>query len=417
MTNQALTLADWEETLIHRHGPEIQLGLERVQAVGERLDVIHPAAVVITVAGTNGKGSTVAMLETLYLVAGFRVATYTSPHLIRFNERIRLQGQPVSDALLCDAFATVEVARCDIPLTYFEQTTLAALSIFKQHALDVIILEVGLGGRLDATNVIDADLAIMTSIDYDHQVFLGDTLEAIGFEKAGILREHQPCLFASRNMPKSIESQVHHLKAQLWRLGYEYDYIDTSDSWVLSFDGRTIELPKAPIHPNSALAALMAVYRLNERLPVPMAQWSEAMHSCFVPGRMQWIEGDIPHLFDVSHNAESVRHLADNLKSTAISGQIHAVFGAMGDKDLRQLIEPLQCVVSQWYPTRLETIRSATKDQVFALLGDEVGDFIWYDSPIEAYQSACISAKPGDLILVYGSFVTVGLVMDYRKES
>ncbi len=257
------------------------------------MDLLNPNTKIITVAGTNGKGSTVASLEAIYWAAGYQVASYSSPHLLAFNERIKINRQPISAQQLCDAFCVIEEARSaiNVHLTYFEVATLAALWHFKQHCLDLIILEVGLGGRLDATNIIDADLAIITTIDFDHQTFLGNTKEAIGFEKAGILRANKPLIFADNNPPKSILKQAHAHNTPLYLYGREYNYLLRANGLQFVTSEQIIDLPQPQLHCNAVAAAIMASICLQTLLPVQYSQLMQGIKSASLMGRLQFVKG------------------------------------------------------------------------------------------------------------------------------
>ena len=405
------TLVEWLEYLENRHLQEIQLGLSRIKQVAESLELLHPEAKIITVAGTNGKGSTVASLEALYLKGGYQVASYTSPHLLIFNERIRINQRPISDQQLCEAFALIEDARKSIELTYFEMTTLAALWHFKQYPLDLIILEVGLGGRLDATNIIDADLALITTIDFDHQAYLGDTKEAIAYEKSGILRANKPLIYADKNPPESIRAKALSLDSPTYFLGENYNYELSNGILDFRFQEIKISLPQPLLHANSVSSALMASLLLQAELPLKLSDLEQGISKVFLPGRLQLINNVIPTLFDVSHNPQAVRYLAEYLNKNHPQKVIHAVFSALKDKDIPELIAPLKELISHWYFAKLEAKRAAPMEQLVAAskLYDLNPSF--HNDPQSAYHAACIQAKADDLILVYGSFLTVGHVM------
>lgn len=411
-------LKQWLTHLENRHTQEIQLGLARVLAVAKILRLDSPNSLVITVAGTNGKGSTVKALETIYDCAGYKVGTYSSPHLIDFNERIRVNLALIHDNELCQAFAAIEDARGPIALTYFETATLAALWHFAQLQLDVIILEVGLGGRLDATNIIDADLSIITTIDYDHQDYLGDTLEAIGYEKAGILRSAKPFIYADTNSPASVRKKGEELQAQGHFLLEDYKITEHHHSWSLESQYLSIELPKPKIQLKSAAAAVLATAILNRRLPVRSAQYRIAMERIFIAGRLQLVPGPITILYDVSHNAQSVRLLAEYLGQLKPPGRIHAVFSALKDKDIFNLIYPLKDCVNRWYPAQLDNKRALSADLLLAIFDEaEISLKTCYNSPFIAFAAALNHAKTGDLIVVYGSFFTVSQVMTSQLIS
>jgi dihydrofolate synthase/folylpolyglutamate synthase len=427
-------LAQWLHDLENRHSQEIQLGLSRVAEVAKRLALQKPQCKVISVAGTNGKGSTVTALETMYHTAGYQVGAYTSPHLIHFNERIKVNLITISDEDLCHAFNLIEEARKEIELTYFEMTTLAALVHFKQQRLDVMIIEVGLGGRLDATNIIDADLAIITTIDYDHQDFLGNSLEAIGYEKAGILRTDTPYIYADINPPATIMEVAKKLSAPGYFYTQEFSFEDKGTFWNLNFldhdlasndnlhpedivpvarRNQALEfLVKPSIQLKSASAAIMATVLLQRDLPVSFEQLNAALSLICISGRLQLHKSDVSILYDVSHNPQSARLLADTVKQMENTGRVHAVFSALKDKDIMGLIFPLKDCVDLWYPAQLHNKRAATADILLSIFRNaEILVNICYTSPFIAFEEALKNAESGDLIIVFGSFFTVSHVM------
>ncbi|HRD70094.1 MAG TPA: bifunctional tetrahydrofolate synthase/dihydrofolate synthase [Legionella sp.] len=406
-------LNQWLYYLEHRPVQEIQLGLTRIKAVAQKLNLLNPSYPVITVAGTNGKGSTVAALEQIYCSAGYNVGVYTSPHLIQFNDRIKINLNSISDNQLCQAFRLIDEARDEIVLTYFEITTLAALWYFQQQPLDVVILEVGLGGRLDATNLIDAELAVITTIDYDHQDYLGTTLEKIGEEKAGILRQGKPLIYADLNPPSTILNKAQQLNCPTYLFGSHYNLLSEGSDWEFYFQKLHIpHLPRPHIQLKSAAAAILASLLLSYRLPVNVGHIYPAMRDVFIPGRLQLIPGNIDLLFDVSHNPQSARLLAEHIKSLNIKGKIHAVFSALKDKDISGLIFPLKHCVDRWYPAQLDNKRAASADLLSSLfVKAEICVEICYTSPLLAFEEALKSADTGDLVVVFGSFHTVGEVM------
>ena len=415
------SLTEWLYYLEHREQQEIQLGLSRIRTVANRLFLLENEAVVITVAGTNGKGSTVATLEAIYCDAGYRVGTYTSPHLLCFNERIRLNQHNISDSSLCSAFLIIEEARESIHLTYFEMATLAALWCFKQFQPDVIILEVGMGGRLDATNIVDSDLAVITTVDFDHEAYLGNTIEAIAFEKAGILRKNSKLIYADKRMPESIRQQAYLLNVTTSALNEDYHFeIDDETLTIRLASGEVLVFPKPQIHPHAAVAAILASRILAERLPVNRSSLDASIQNVNISGRLQVIHGIIPSIFDVSHNPQSVALLAERVQSFDICGKIHAVFSGLKDKDLCGLIEPLYPHVDCWYSAVLEGKRAASEvmlndafQSVFAKNNGSLLELQFYASITVAYQAAMDCAKEGDLIIVYGSFLVVSPVMLY----
>lgn len=411
-------LNHWLTVLENRHKEEIKLGLTRIKAIAQALDLQNPQSKVITVAGTNGKGSTVSALETLYHGAGYKVGAYTSPHLLRYNERIRMNLEPIPDDVLCQAFSFIEEARGAVTLSYFETTTLAALWYFKQQAIDVMILEVGLGGRLDATNIIDADLSIITTIDFDHQEFLGDTLEAIGFEKAGILRAGKPFIYADKNPPESIIKRAESLHCSRYLYEEDYAFEENGTDWIYTGLGHCFTLPKPNIQLKAASAAMTASFILNADLPVSDAHRVDAMRKVFIPGRLQLCPGDVSVLFDVSHNPQSARLLADRLVSLGVKGKIHAVFSALKDKDIFGLILPLKDCVDHWYPAQLDYKRAASAEEILSNLRQaEIIVNFCYNSPLTAFKTALSQSESGDLIVVFGSFFTVSHVMSAEYST
>jgi len=383
---------------------------------------LDPDAVVITVAGTNGKGSTVAMLEAIYTEAGYQVGTYTSPHLLYFNERIRLNKQPVSDQSICRAFANIESIRGSIHLTYFEMATLAALLTFKQSNCDVIILEVGMGGRLDATNIIDADLAIITTIDFDHEAYLGNTLEAIGFEKAGILRQNQRAIYADDNMPISIAQHAHSLNVSLKRLNQDFSYLLDDQLKIFFGSGDSIVLPHPKLHANAVTAGIVAARYLVNELPVNAEYLELAVKNVYLAGRIQIIYGTICTVLDVSHNPQAVKLLVscvNTLKNEKRSGKVHAVFSGLKDKDLYGLISPMSSLVDNWYSAMLDSNRAAPLEMLKESFEKAAGDIPYFCQSItEAYTVARQRAEPDDIIVVYGSFLVVSpIIMDNQMRE
>lgn len=410
----------WLHDLETRNVQEIQLGLTRIREVAEILDLQLPGCRVIAVAGTNGKGSTVTALEAIYHNAGYKVGAYTSPHLIYFNERIRVNLIPISDDDLCQAFSVIDQARGEIILTYFEITTLAALWYFKKMKLDIMILEVGLGGRLDATNIVDADLSIITTIDYDHQDYLGDTLETIGYEKAGILRSGKPFIYADKNPPASITEVAMQLASPTYLYDQDFSIRENDSCWSIHY-GKNLDLvsvdalPKPSIQLKSAAAAITACLLLKHYLPVDNTHFHAAMRHIFIPGRLQLQKGTVDVLYDVSHNPQSAKLLAETLRKIK-KRKVHAVFSALKDKDIFNLIMPLKDCVDSWYPAQLDNKRAVSTDLLVTIFRDAaISVEICYTSPLIAFETALKHSGPGDLIVVYGSFLTVSHVMANRR--
>jgi dihydrofolate synthase/folylpolyglutamate synthase len=419
------TLPEWLAYCEHLHPKNIDMGLERVRAVAQRMQLKFDCPV-ITVAGTNGKGSTCAMLESILGQAGYKTGVFTSPHLVHFEERLRLNGEPVDAAKLVAACADVESARSqngpEISLTYFEFTTLAILQVMRHSALDVVILEVGLGGRLDAVNIIDADCAIITSIDLDHMELLGNTREAIGYEKAGIMRTGRPVVVSDPMPPQSVLDRALEVGADLWRVGQDFNVSGDKQQWGWAGRGRRYSGLAYPalrganqlVNAAGVLAALSA---LRERLPVTAQAVRNGFAFVELPGRFQIIPGQPTLVLDVAHNPHSVAALAANLDAMGFFPTTHAVFGAMADKDLGPMLARLSPLIDRWYFTDLPTPRAASaaelqsqwqaqntrKDAIASTFAD----------PMLALQAAIRSADPTDRIIVFGSFYTVGGVLQH----
>ncbi len=414
------TLEQWLYYLEHRHSQAIQLRLVNAAHVATVMNVLKWSIPVITVGGTNGKGSTVTALAAIYQAAGYRVGQFTSPHLFRFNERICINQQPIADADLCQLFSRIETARAETSLTYFEMSLIAALLYFKEASLDVLILEVGVGGRLDATNIIDADLAIVTTVDLDHQDLLGADKEAIGAEKAGIFRKGQPCIYADFLPPSSLLCHAQSLETKMLRLGEDYDFhiVDNQLHIQHPFQSTPLVLPLPTLHPHAAVSAVIASLCLQTQLSVSEKDWSTAMQTMRIPGRQLWVPGEISFLYDVAHNPQAAIALAQCIENKLAAteklrqGKIHAVFSALKDKDVCGLIRPLSPIVEQWYPAGLSGQRAASQEQLQIAFRDVLGEQPHcYADPIQATQAALAAAKPGDWIIVYGSFLLVGAVM------
>jgi dihydrofolate synthase/folylpolyglutamate synthase len=416
-------LADWLDFLEHRHKNEIQLGLDRVRSVALRMKLLDWTIPVIMVAGTNGKGSTVAALESIYCAASYRVGVYTSPHLMVFNERIKLNQQMIADEELCAAFYAVESCRAPEYLTYFEMTTLAALFYFKRQALDILILEVGLGGRLDACNIIDADLAIITGIAFDHQAYLGDSLDAIGYEKAGILRAGKTCIYADLEPPLSVIEQATRLNVQLLRCGRDYAMVPAEDTWELQCQTpfikkelhldwpKVLSLPKPRLHLAAAAAASVAAMYLLPIRPLSWQALSDAMKTVQIMGRQELQPGEVSTLFDVAHNPQAVLLLSKFVQTKIKKNRVFAVFSALSDKDLGGLIQAMLACVDAWYPCLLRSPRAASRaalDAAFQAHG--IIPTVFFTTPHEAYLAARQDAVAGDVIVVYGSFLMVSAI-------
>lgn len=420
MRDAMKTLDDWLAHCERLHPQSIELGLERVRAVWQRMGVAIDCPV-FTVAGTNGKGSTCAMLEAILLEAGFRTGVYTSPHLVRFEERCRVRGEPVDAADLLPGFEAVEAARGEVLLTYFEFTTLAILHTLARAGLDAVVLEVGLGGRLDAVNIIDTDCAIVTSIDVDHSELLGHTREQIGLEKAGILRTGRPAIVSDPVPPQSLIDRAREIDADLWLLGRDFNYAGDPQQWAWAGRGRRYAGLAYPalrganqlINAAGVLAALQA---LRPRLPVTAQAVRNGLALVELPGRFQVVPGQPALVLDVAHNPHAAAALALNLDAMGFYPTTHAVLGAMADKDLAPVLARMDPLVDRWYFTDLPTPRAASGAALqaawqAATRRPEVPSAV-FASPMAALQAAAAAAQPTDRIVVFGSFYTVGGVLE-----
>ena len=411
------SLAEWLDYIERIHPKSIQLGLERVAKVRDVLGR-SSSAVLFTVAGTNGKGSTCAMLEAILLAAGYRVGLYTSPHLLRYNERVRLDGVPLSDARLCAAFEAVERARGEITLTYFEFGTLAAWEIFAVEALDAVILEVGLGGRLDAVNAFDSDCALLTSVDLDHTDYLGDTRERIGSEKAGIFRVSKPAVVADPDPPRSVVEHAGAVGVDLWLIGRDFGYRREGQQWM--FWGRGVRRGGLA-HPAlrgerqlaNASAVLAALDAMRARLPVGMQDIRNGFAHVELPARFQVLPGRPTVVLDVAHNPQAAGVLAENLVGMGFYPETYAVFGMLRDKDIEGVCRALKDRISAWFAADLSVPRGAGARVLADTLAraGAAGDVLCFRNPREAYAAARKRANENDRIVVFGSFHTVADVM------
>jgi len=412
------TLSDWLAWQESLHPKDIELGLERCRTVAARMQLLPVAYTAIVVAGTNGKGSTVAMLDAIYRMAGYRVATYTSPHLLRYNERIKIDGACADDARICAAFERVEQARGDIPLTFFEFGTLAALAIFQDEAPDIAILEVGMGGRLDAVNIVDADVAVIATLDIDHIEWLGTTRDAIAREKAGIMRAGRPAVCSDPAAPATLLDSAATLGARLELLGQSFHFADKGDTWTWwSADTVMDGLPRPALSGNyqlrNASGALKAVDALQLRHPVSAAQISDALRSTVLCGRFQRVSGPVEVVLDVAHNAQAVEHFVATLKSLPAAPTTHVILGMLGTKDRLSAMTSLAQVADHWYFATVNAAKAASADELYATWRrlPRRAPAACHASVESAYRAAANTARPGDRIIAVGSFITVGEVL------
>ncbi|SDR21455.1 folylpolyglutamate synthase/dihydrofolate synthase family protein [Pseudoxanthomonas sp. CF125] len=455
----ARTLQEWLDYIEQQHPKSIELGLERTREAAERLSLGKPAAHVITVGGTNGKGSTVAFIEAIAHAAGLKVGTYTSPHLLRYNERVRIEGREASDEELVAAFEAVEAARSspspigrgvgvrvrrsgdspavgqkpsspnpvsstgqapplegegsDIPLTYFEFGTLAALWLFQQSNLDLVVLEVGLGGRLDAVNIVDPDVAVITTVDIDHVDWLGNDRESIGFEKAGIARAWKPLVLGERDSPSSVLRHAYAIGANAVRLGSDFIHEPVDEShWRWRDAGFEIELPNpklsAPVQRANAATAIAALRALD--IELPSSAFAAGIASATLPGRLQRFDlHGTPVIVDVGHNPQAARELSAWLRAEPVPGRTLAVFAALADKDVQGVVAALEGEVSDWFLASLESVgtRGQSADELASKVSGAAAAGSRHADVRAALQAARAQAHAEDRILVFGSFHTV----------
>jgi dihydrofolate synthase/folylpolyglutamate synthase len=418
VSEAGLSLDAWLQTQQTVHSSGIDLTLDRVRAVAQQMGLLPPRYRVITVAGTNGKGSTVEYLTALLHAGGQRVGTFTSPHLIRYNERIRIDRQMVSDERLIAAFQHIEAARGQITLTFFEFNLLAALWVFQTAAVDVAVLEVGLGGRLDAVNIIDADAAIICSIGFDHRDWLGDTLAAIGREKAGVLRAGRPAILADPHMDPSVEQQALQIGAQVSLAGRDYRALPGAagdGSWDLQGPGLALTgLPQpslaGAVQVANAAAALVTLAALQPSLLPGAAQIAAALTSVSLPGRFQVLPGPVEWILDVAHNEPAARVLADNLRARPLAGRTYLVTGILGDKDIAAIAQVLSAVTDRWILCGIAEPRGLTAAQ----LADRSPHFAGAEQVADIAAGVRLArqlAAPGDRVVVCGSFLAVAPAM------
>lgn len=422
------SLNQWLSYLEQLHSKEIDLGLERIKQVAERLDTEWDG-IKIVVGGTNGKGSTCAMLESIYLAAGYRVGLYTSPHLIRFNERIRLNGRQATDEQIVGQLSRIEEARGDISLSYFEYTTLAALLLFKDSETEVAIFEVGLGGRLDAVNMIDADCSIITSIAIDHVSYLGDSREQIAWEKAHIYRADKPAICADPEPPQSLLDYAAEIGADLQLFGRDFNFSGDQVQWT--FSGKN-QRRNALGYPSlrganqliNAAAALAAIEALKMSVPVPNQSIREGLLQVDLPGRFQILPGQPTTVLDVAHNPHAAAVLQHNLHAMSYFPYTTAVLGMLNDKDVDEVIKGLAKSVDYWYCATLSGERGLSGQE----LADKINTLIpkdkdglpkveVFDSPRLAYIKATERSQLEDRIVVFGSFLTVADVLEHLQSS
>ena len=410
-TARPQTLSDWLSYIEQQHPATIDMGLDRVRTVAQAMGLGAPAERSIVVGGTNGKGSTVAFIEAIARAAGWKVGAYTSPHVLRYNERVRIDGQDATDDDLMAAFNAIEDARGATTLTYFEYGTLAALQLFAKAGLDLAVLEVGLGGRLDAVNIVDSDVAVITTVDIDHSDWLGEDREAIGTEKAGIIRGWKPVILGEIDPPSSVLARAYLVGANAIRGGSDFfaEAID-GERWRWRDVGFRIELPhpslRGPIQRANAATAIAALRALDR--PLPRTAFIEGVAAARIRGRLQAFDRHgVEMLVDVGHNPQAARELATALKASRVTGDTLAVFAALQDKDAAGVVEALADQVQQWHLAGLEGARAQSAEELRArLAGTAAAGAMAHATVVDAVQHAVTQAKAGDRVLVFGSFHT-----------
>ncbi|GEA52630.1 bifunctional folylpolyglutamate synthase/dihydrofolate synthase [Vibrio inusitatus NBRC 102082] len=405
------SLTVWLDYLQSIHTSAIDLGLERVSQVAQKAtpSLTKPAPKVITVAGTNGKGSTCAIMEAILLDAGYSVGVYSSPHLIRYNERVRINGEELSDDYHVAAFDVIEKLRGDISLSFFEYATLAALHIFQQKKVDVVLLEVGLGGRLDATNIVDHDVSIITSLAVDHVDWLGDDINVIGFEKAGIFRAGKPAICGQPNAPMTVAAHADDIDATLYQVEYQYSYREDGELWHWqsgSFD--VTDLPKPNLPLANAATALMALGVSD--LDLTDVNIVNGLKNAKLTGRMQLLSQKPTVILDVAHNPHSAEYLVAQLQQRYPEQKIRAVVGMLHDKDVAATLNALSGCMQHWYPASLEGPRAASATELCQYLDKGT---VGFKNPVEAFEQAMNDAGKDDIVVVLGSFFTVGAVLEH----
>jgi len=412
-----MNLTDWLGYIESIHPSTIDLTLERIKIVIERLnlDISFP---ILTVGGTNGKGSTCSILESIYREAGYKVACYTSPHFLNFNERIKIQTLAVSDEVICEAFSRIESAREDVTLTYFEYGTIAAMIIFSEAHVDVAILEVGLGGRLDAVNVFDADCAIVTTVDLDHMDYLGHTREAIGFEKAGIYRTEKTSICGDFDPPQSLIKHAELIHADLKIIGKDFGYEAHHDSFDFLIDSTFVmNLPLPKLQGDFQLAnatnALMAVKAMEDKLPLTEISIQKGITLTLLPGRFQEVKKMPSLILDVAHNQQAARSLSHNLKTHVVPGKTIAVFSILKDKDIFGVINELNLDIDDWFIAEIQNERAASIENISNTIQkiNPSAHIEAFKNIQEAYQFASKEVTRNDRIIVFGSFFTVADIM------
>jgi len=409
---------DWQDKL---HFTAIELGLDRCRKVAERMKLLPAPCFVISVAGTNGKGSTAVMLANILQSAGYRVGIYTSPHLIRYNERIKINGLAVEDELLCAAFSRIDRARGNISLTYFEFGTLAAMEIFRNQSVDIAIMEVGMGGRLDAVNMLDANVSVISTIDIDHVQWLGPDRESIGREKAGIFRPQRPAICADPSPPATVIETASLIGASLFRAGVDYQYESTKNGWLWRSGMTRFNLLPFPggmqYQVQNAAGVLMVLQAIAEYYPVSQHVLCESLRNFRMPGRFQLIPGEVTYILDVAHNRQSFAMLGANISTLPPDGKNFLVLGMLNDKEHVACIREISSQIHGWYLPTIEGPRGTSGSDLADIIAGSgsVTEVSVYADVAEAIAAAESVAVAGDRIIITGSFVTVGHAISYLE--
>lgn len=413
------TMNEWLNWISSIHITEIELGLDRVKRVAAKLNLLEPTCPVIIVGGTNGKGSCVAGLEAIYQAAGYKVGAFTTPLLFKYNEQVRICGKLASNEEFCQAFEKIEAARGDISLTPFEFSALSALIICRSYPLDVLILEVGLGGRLDAVNIMDADVAVVTSISIDHVEWLGSTREKIAYEKAGIFRKDKPAVCGDIDPPATLMEYAARIGAPLFCQNKDFRFTEEGKNWSWVYqDVQYQHLPFNSLATQNMAVVLMVVTLLQQRLPVARDAIEKGLLGVKILGRIQIIDGPVVEIYDVSHNPASVALLAKRLSEMACAGKTHGVFSMLEDKDMAESIRMIKGAIDNWYIAPLKGKRAASSDALmhaFTQVGIHATAFFMKIE--EAYDFAVSVALPQDRIVIFGSFRTVADVMRHSHPD
>ena len=412
------TLAEWLSWQEQLHPNPIDLGLHRMQQVLDSLSLAAPPYRMITVGGTNGKGSSVAFAEAMLRAGGYRVGAFISPHILRYNERIRVEGEEVSDVELCRSFTRIDAARGDLSLTYFEFGALAAFEIFAARGVDVAVLEVGLGGRLDAVNAVDPDAALVTSVGLDHQDWLGPDRESIGYEKAGIYRPHRPAICGDRDPPASLQRHAGSIGAPLQILGRDFDWRMETAGWAWYGPGKVLRgLPHPAllgrIQYDNASTVLAALHGLEDRLPLTELAIREGLCKAAISARFQRLPGAVERIFDVAHNPDAARVLAENLAATSAAGRTFGIMGMFRDKAAEEVALALAPQLDRWFLGGTEGPRGQSAAELAARVRAAVpeANISEHASVPEAYSAASGQSRDGDRLVIFGSFQTVGSVL------